>query len=104
MPGVKISLEALSSRASQLPSISLEAPKCVIGKNTAECMQSGIIYGNAAMLDGIIDRIEDELGKKATVIATGGLAKIIAPNCKHKIISDDELMLRGLWYLYQDNC
>lgn len=104
MPGVKISLEALSARASQLPSISLEAPKCVIGKHTAECMQSGIVYGNAAMLDGMIDRIEEELGEKSTVIATGGLAKIITPNCKHKIICDDELMLRGLWYLYKDNC
>ncbi|MBR5517873.1 MAG: type III pantothenate kinase [Clostridia bacterium] len=104
MPGVKISLEALSSRASQLPSISLEAPECVIGKHTAECMQSGIVYGNAAMLDGMIDRIEEELGAKTTVIATGGLAKVIAPYCKHKIICDDELMLRGLWYLYQDNC
>jgi len=104
MPGVRISLEALSSRASQLPSISLEAPSCVIGKHTAECMQSGIVYGNAAMLDGIIDRIEEELGKKTTVIATGGLAKTIVPNCRHKILCDDELMLRGLWYLYKDNC
>lgn len=102
-PGIKISMEALSTKASQLPSISLEAPSHVVGTNTAECMQSGIIYGNAAMIDGLIDRIEEEIGSKTTVVATGGLAKTIVPNCHHEIIYDDEIMLRGLMYLYEQN-
>ncbi len=104
LPGVKISLEALSMKASQLPAISLEAPKNIIGRNTDECMRSGIVFGNAAMMDGMIERIEEEIGSRATVLATGGLAKTIAPHCKHNILYDDEIMLKGLWYLYQDNC
>ena len=75
LPGVGVSLDALTARASQLSGISIEAPKKIIGKNTIDCMKSGILYSNAAAIDGIIDRIEDELGKNATVIATGGLAK-----------------------------
>ncbi len=104
LPGVKISLEALTARASQLSSISLKAPEYVVSKNTEECMQSGIVFGNAAMMDGMIDRIEKEIGRSATVIATGGLARAIVPYCSHKILFDDEIMLRGLWYLYCDNC
>ena len=104
LPGVKISLEALTARASQLSSISLKAPEHVVSKNTEECMQSGIVFGNAAMMDGMIDRIEKEIGRSATVIATGGLARAIVPYCSHKILFDDEIMLRGLWYLYCDNC
>ena len=74
MPGVQISLDALTSRASQLSGISIEEPKKIIGKNTVDCMKSGILYGNAAALDGFIDRIEEELGQKVTVIATGGMS------------------------------
>ena len=77
MPGVGISLDALTARASQLSGISIDAPRHIIGKNTIECMKSGVLYSNAAALDGIIDRIEEELGEKTTVIATGGLAKKI---------------------------
>ena len=96
LPGVGVSLDALTARASQLSGISIDAPRHVIGKNTIECMKSGVLYSNAAALDGIIDRIEEELGEKATVVATGGLAKKIVPHCKREIILDEELLLRGL--------
>lgn len=103
MPGLRVSLDSLTSRTSQLPRISLDPPKRLIGKNTIECMKSGILYGNAASLDGVIDRIEKELGQKATVVATGGLAGMIIPLCTHQIILDDELLLKGLLLIYQKN-
>ena len=84
-PGVGVSLDSLTARAAQLSGISLEAPEHLIGKNTIECMKSGVIYSNAAALDGIVDRIEEELGQKITVVATGGLARKIIPHCKRKI-------------------
>ena len=85
------------------PRISLDPPKRLIGTNTNDCMKSGILYGNASMLDGMIERIEDEIGMKATVVATGGLANAIVPLCKHEIIPDDDLLLRGLRYIYERN-
>ena len=103
MPGVGISLDALTARASQLSGISIDAPRHIIGKNTIECMKSGVLYSNAAALDGIIDRIEEELGEKTTVIATGGLAKKIVPHCRKEIILDEELMLKGLYIIYEKN-
>jgi type III pantothenate kinase len=104
LPGVGISLDALTSRASQLSGISIEAPKKVIGKNTIDCMKSGILYSNAASIDGIVERIEEELGEKVTVVATGGLAKTIVPHCKRDIIIDDDLLLKGLLIIYEKNC
>ncbi len=103
MPGINISLEALSSKTSQLPRISLEAPKKVIGRNTIDSMNSGITYGNASMIDGLIERIENEIGMKATAIVTGGLAKYIAPYCKIEVIYDADLMLNGLFLIYKKN-
>ena len=103
MPGIGISLDALTARASQLSGISIDAPKHVLGKNTVECMKSGVLYSNAAAIDGIIDRVEEELGEKATVVATGGLAKKIVPHCKREIILDEELLLRGLLIIYEKN-
>lgn len=103
MPGVKISLDALSALAAQLPSISLEQPKKTIGKNTLESMRSGIINGNASMIDGMIERINEELGCNATVVSTGGIAKYIIPHCKNKIICDDTLLLKGLFIIYDKN-
>lgn len=103
LPGVRISLDALTSRASQLSGISIDAPKHVIGKNTIECMKSGVLYSNAGALDGIIDRIEEELGQPATVVATGGLAKKIVPYCRKKIILDEDLLLKGLLIIYEKN-
>lgn len=102
-PGVGISLGALSGGTAQLPYISLEAPKSVIGKNTADCMRSGVIFGNAAMLDGMIDRFREEMGEELPVLATGGLSGIIVPYCKHKITLDGDLVLKGLYILYQKN-
>lgn len=102
-PGVKVAADALSSNASQLPHISLEAPKNVIGRNTNDCMKSGIIFGAASMLDGVIERVEEEIGEKATVIATGGLAKCIIDHCKRKIVYDNDLLLKGLWQIYCKN-
>lgn len=103
MPGVRISQEALSMRASQLPSISFDAPKSVIGTNTVDSMKSGLIFGNASMIDGMIDRIEAEINEEARVVATGGLAGSIVSNCKHKIPCDDSIMLKGLNILYKMN-
>lgn len=74
-PGIQVSVDSLTANASQLSGISLEAPKQIIGKNTVDCMKSGVIYSSASAMDGIIDRMEEALGEKATVVATGGLAK-----------------------------
>ena len=102
-PGVKVSLEALTSRAAQLPAISLDKPRLVIGKNTVDCMRSGMMYGTAAMIDGLVDRIEEELGHSSTLIATGGMAQFITPLCKHPIILEKDLLLKGLNLIYQKN-
>ena len=103
IPGIKTSLDSLSSHASQLPFISLEAPKHLIGKNTVECMQSGMIYGTASMIDGLIDRIKEELGEDTSVISTGGLARLIIPYSKHEITYDPNILLKGLYYIYKKN-
>lgn len=103
LPGLRVSLDSLTSRTSQLPRISLDPPKRLIGKNTIECMKSGILYGNASCIDGMIDRIEEDLGQETTVVATGGLAGTIIPLCRHDIILDDELLLKGLLLIYQKN-
>lgn len=104
MPGLKLAVEALSSRTSQLPRIDLSAPDAVVGTNTIDCMRSGAIFGNAAMIDGIIDRVEDYLGEPVgTVVATGGLMGVVAPYCRRKLILDDALMLKGLRIIYNKN-
>ena len=103
LPGLKVSLDSLSGKTAQLPYISLETPGKVIGKNTIDCMRSGIMYGNAAMLDGLIDRMEEEIGEKATIIATGGLARLVTPLCHHSIDFEEDLLLKGLLILYEKN-
>ena len=103
IPGVRVSLDALTSRAAQLPGISLDQPKQVIGKNTVDCMRSGMMYGTAAMIDGLIERMEEELGHRCTLIATGGLAQFITPLCKREIILEKDLLLKGLNIIYQKN-
>ena len=103
VPGVRVALDSLSSRASQLPVISLEPPKKIIAKNTVDCMKSGIIYHTASGIDGIIDRIWEELGTTCTVVATGGNALKIIPYCRHKIILDEQLLLKGLMLIYRKN-
>lgn len=103
IPGLKVSLESLVNRTSQLPRIGLEAPKKAIGKNTVDCMKSGIILGNASMIDGLIDRIREEIGCDVKAVATGGLAKTVIPHCKHNIVVDDGLLLKGLYEIYRKN-
>lgn len=103
MPGLRASLEALTGSTAQLPSISLEAPKKVIGTNTVDCMRSGVIYGTACSIDGAIEQIEQELGYKCNIVATGGLAHVLSPLCKHQITIDDELLLKGLMIIYNKN-
>lgn len=103
LPGLAISLHALSSRAAQLPHISLEPPKKLIGSNTVDSMKSGILYGSAGALDGLIDRINEELGEECTVVATGGLAGTVAPLCRHEIILEEDLLLKGLLIIYRKN-
>jgi type III pantothenate kinase len=103
IPGVRTSLDALISKAAQLPGISLDKPKRVIGKNTVDCIRSGMMHGTAAMIDGIIDRMEEELGHSSTLIATGGMAQFIIPLCKHSIILEKDLLMKGLNILYKKN-
>ncbi len=102
-PGIGVSLDSLTANAAQLGGISLEAPAHIIGKNTAECMQSGTIYSSAAAIDGLIDRLTEELEGSVTVIATGGLAKKIVPYCRREIVLDDDLLLKGLAVIYRKN-
>ncbi|WOC31704.1 MULTISPECIES: type III pantothenate kinase [Caproicibacterium] len=103
MSGPVVALNALANNASQLSHVDLDTPQRMIGQNTKDCMRSGAVYGHAAMIDGVIDRAEEELGAKATVVATGGVAPTIVAQCRHSIILDDTLMLKGLLILYRKN-
>ena len=103
-PGVKIAAEALSGGTAQLPGISLEAPAHAIGRNTVDCMQSGTMLGAAAMLDGMIARMERELGEPVSVVATGGISRYVIPMCEREILYDRDLLLKGLAILYENNC
>ena len=102
-PGVKISLDALTERTALLPGLQLDQPKRAIGRSTIDCMRSGIMLGTACMLDGLVERFEEELGSKATVVATGGIAKFIIPMCRTPIVYDKDLLLKGLAILYREN-
>lgn len=103
LPGVAVSHDALIGRTSQLPKVAFEKPKKIIGSNTIDSIKSGILYGNAGAIEGIVDRFESELGEKCTVIATGGLARVIVPLCKRDIIVDEDLLLKGLMLIYEKN-
>ncbi len=98
IPGVKTSLSALSQRASQLPTVNIEKPRHLIGRNTLECMQSGIVYGTSSMIDGLLDQIIPMFSQPVHIIATGGMSKNILPYCKHQITKDEYLLLKGLFY------
>ena len=102
-PGVKISMDALTERTALLPGLQLDQPRKAIGRNTIDCMRSGIMMGSACMLDGMIERMEEELGSKCTVIATGGIARFVLPMCKKDILYDKDLLIKGLAALYRDN-
>ncbi len=103
LPGVKTSLNALIDKTAQLPQISISSPKHAIGTNTNDCMRSGIVLGNASMLDGMIERFEQELGRPAFVVATGGLSGEICKYTKKKILHNPNLLLEGLYILYKKN-
>ena len=103
IPGVRISMDALTDRTALLPGLQLDQPKRAIGRNTIDAMRSGIMMGTACMLDGMVERMEQELGYKTTVIATGGIAKFILPMCKTPILYDKDLLIKGLAALYRDN-
>ena len=101
--GVKTSLNSLASGTALLPQIEISAPKKVIGTNSIDSMRSGAVIGTAAMIDGLIDRLEDEIGEKATVVITGGLGNQIAKNCKHEVNLNPNLLLDGLKIIYDKN-
>ena len=103
IPGLQVSLDSLANRTSQLPHVSLDEPKKVIGTNTVDCMKSGILYSTAGSIDGAIDRIEQELGESCTVVSTGGHARKIIPHCHHEILIDPYLLLKGLMAIYEKN-
>lgn len=102
-PGIGISLDALTNRGALLPSIELQPPKNAISTNTEECIRSGVILGTASMLDGMIDRYNEEAGVDAFVVASGGLASAVVGNCKHDIVVNDDLVLEGLRLIYAKN-
>ena len=102
-PGVKISMDALTEKTALLPGLQLDQPKRAIGRNTIDCMRSGIMMGTASMLDGMVQRMEAELGSKATVVATGGIGKFITPLCRTPMIYDKDLLVKGLAALYREN-
>lgn len=102
-PGVQMGLMALSGGTAQLPQISLDAPKNLIGRNTVDCMQSGVVYGNACMIDGMAKRMEAEFGAPLNRIATGGIAKYIIPHCELDFAMDETLILKGLYSIYKKN-
>lgn len=103
IPGVQTSLTALSSRAAQLPPIPLDRPKQLLGETPVDCMNTGIVNGTAAMLDGLMERIARDLGQEPICVMTGGLSKFILPCCSHAYIYDEDLLLKGLAILYQKN-
>ena len=103
LPGVTVSHDALIQSTAQLQKIAFEMPKTLIGRNTVDSMKSGILYGSAGALDGLIDRINEELGETCTVVATGGLSSVIAPLCRNTVLVDDDLLLKGLLILYNKN-
>ena len=102
-PGVKISMDALTGGTALLPGLQLDQPKKAIGRNTTDCMRSGIMMGTACMLDGMIDRMEEELGYKTKVIVTGGISRFVVPMCRRDMTYDKDLLIKGLAILYREN-
>ncbi|MCI8479191.1 MAG: type III pantothenate kinase [Oscillospiraceae bacterium] len=103
MPGVQVALDALSERAAGLPHIAIQPPPSILGHNTVDAMRSGVIYGNASMVDGMIDRLELDIGPAASLVGTGSVAPDILPYCRHDLIYDPDLLLDGLCLIYQKN-
>lgn len=103
IPGVVMGMRALSESTAQLPQVSLQTPRSVIGKNTVDSMRSGVVFGNASLIDGMIDRFNDACGEELPVYATGGLAKVIISQCRHNITLDENMVLKGLKIIYDKN-
>ena len=103
IPGLWVSVNALSSQAAQLPYIDLNGKAKVLGTNTVDCMRAGSVIGCAAMLDGIIDRVEEELGMPVSAVLTGGVSSLVAPYCKRKFYHEPDILIRGLQILYEKN-
>lgn len=103
MPGIHLSLEALSDRAAGLPHISIARPSSIFGHNTVDAMQAGVVYGNASMVDGMIERLESASQPASTLVATGGNAPLILQECKREIVFDANLLLDGLYHIYRKN-
>ena len=103
IPGLWTSMNALSANAAQLPYIDLVGPAKLIGTNTVDCMRSGAINGTAAMLDGLLDRLEEELGESVTPVITGGLSGVIAPVCRRRFHLEPDILIDGLMILYEKN-
>lgn len=101
--GVRTALDGLTDRTAQLPDINIEAPAKVVGKNTVDCMKSGVVYGSASLIDGMIERISAEYRRDFTVVATGGMSRYIVPHCKSDISVDPDLMLYGLLEIHKRN-
>lgn len=101
--GVRLTLDALCKNTAQLPHIDITAPHSIIGKNTEDCMKSGLVFGAAAMIDGVIERMKEEVGQSASIVATGGLSKEIIKHCHSEIIYNENLVLEGLRLIYDKN-
>ena len=98
-----VAAEALCEKTSQLPSVAFETPKKVIGTNTIDSMKSGLMYQTASAIDGMIERIEEEYGKKCAIVATGRYASAVVPLCRRMIQCDPDLILKGLMEVYKKN-
>ena len=103
MTGMRVAADALIQRTAQLPKIDFEMPPNIIGRNTIDSMKSGALYSNACAIDGIIERIEEEIGEPCTAVATGGLAPVVVPLCRKNIIADSDLLISGLAIIYEKN-
>ncbi len=101
--GVRLTLKALFENTAQLPAVAIEAPSSVIGTNTVDCMKSGLVFGAASMIDGLIERMEKEQGRMKTIVATGGMSREIIRHCKYDIVYDENLLLDGLMTIYKKN-
>jgi len=102
-PGIGIELQSLSANTAQLPHTNFDAPDTVIGMSSEECMRAGVLYGHAGMIDSIIAHMEEEIHQPITAIATGGLGRFVVPLCRHEVIYDDDLLIKGLDILYRLN-
>ncbi len=104
MPGVYISLEALAKRTAQLPAIGLDGlDPPLITTITVESMRSGLLYGTASMIDGMAKRYSEAFDTQPTIVATGGIAPLIVKHCREKVISDPDLVLEGMYFIYKKN-